>query len=145
MRSPLELMLPLIRHSALRSCGHAEAQHATASASMLVQTTVRILSFLAILRCQRAVESRCQLPPPRRADGTPNVREARRRSDALNIGSSGGDDSRSLHQFSPSVRGPTCSNNTVGHGTWTAEFTSKENCEAAALALKQMVSTGASG
>ena len=82
---------------------------------------------------------------PRRADGTPNVREARRRSDALNIGSSGGDDSRSLHQFSPSVRGPTCSNNTVGHGTWTAEFTSKENCEAAALALKQMVSTGASG
>jgi hypothetical protein len=35
--------------------------------------------------------------------------------------------------------------NTVGHGTWTAEFTSKENCEAAALALKQMVSTGASG
>jgi hypothetical protein len=35
--------------------------------------------------------------------------------------------------------------NTVGHGTWTAEFTSKENGEAAALALKQMVSTGASG
>jgi len=35
--------------------------------------------------------------------------------------------------------------NTVGHGTWTSEFTSKENCEAAALALKQMVSTGPSG
>jgi hypothetical protein len=36
--------------------------------------------------------------------------------------------------------------NTVGHGTWTAEFTSKENCEAAAIALKQMVGTqGASG
>jgi hypothetical protein len=35
---------------------------------------------------------------------------------------------------------------TVGHGTWTAEFTSKQNCEAAALALKQMVGTpGASG
>jgi hypothetical protein len=34
----------------------------------------------------------------------------------------------------------------VGHGTRTAEFTSKENCEAAALALKQMVGTpGASG
>src|SRR6516162_4381783 len=40
MRSPLELMLPLITHPALCSCVHAEAQHATANANMLVRTMV---------------------------------------------------------------------------------------------------------
>ena len=42
MRSPLELMLPLIAHI---GCAHAEAQHVTASATMLVRTTVRIPGF----------------------------------------------------------------------------------------------------
>ena len=42
MRSPLELMLPLIAHPGRV---HAEAQHATASATMLVRTIVRIPGF----------------------------------------------------------------------------------------------------
>jgi hypothetical protein len=53
MRSPLGLMLPLITHPALCSCVHGEAQHATASATMIVRPTVRILVFPAVLRLQR--------------------------------------------------------------------------------------------
>jgi hypothetical protein len=55
MRSPLELMLPLITHPA---CVQAEAQHVTASATM--RSFARPFAFLvfpAVSRRQRAVKT----------------------------------------------------------------------------------------
>jgi hypothetical protein len=54
MRSPLSLMLPLITQPAL--C-HAEAQHATAIATMLAPTTVRILVFQMLVGLSALIAS----------------------------------------------------------------------------------------
>ena len=62
MRSPLELMLPLITHP---GCAHAEAQHATATAIMLVRTMVRIPGFSRSFAPPKGGERPAALTPQR--------------------------------------------------------------------------------